>query len=110
MAETNNQVAGSLSKIDTVLSNRVEIINANLMKENLNFRNGMDSAMSNFDNSVKELINTSNSLTKKVSETEERVRLLKDLLVLSISSNPDFATNEYGQKMLALLDEKEVKM
>lgn len=47
-------------------------------------------------------------LTEEVKTQKEDIAMLKDLLILSISSNPKFAVSEHGQKMITLLDDKKV--
>lgn len=64
----------------------------------------------NVNNVLNNIITNTETLVQSLADSNETIKQLRDLLVLSISSNPSLATNEYGQKMLALLDEKEVKM
>lgn len=70
-----------------------------------------------YEEAIKELEAAKKQLFEQVIATKEllqasidqkkTIAMLKDTLVLAISSNPQFATSEYGQKMLDLLDEKE---
>lgn len=64
---------------------------------------------------IKELEKAKEQLLEQVLVTKEllqqsihdkdSISMLKDLLVLAVSSNPQFATSEAGQKMLGLLNE-----
>lgn len=58
--------------------------------------------------SLVSMLQENKALTEEVKRQNEDITKLKELLVLSISANPSFATNKHGQQMLALLDNKKV--
>jgi hypothetical protein len=54
------------------------------------------------------MVEKSEELTSQLNVAKEDLNTLRNLLVLAISSNPTFAVSEHGQKMLTLLNDKEV--
>ena len=111
-----NSLTDSLNKIKTDSEelrkgdlSTLEDVKKSLEEEKKKLSKEYEEAIKELEGAKQELYNqvlVTKELLQQSINDKNTIAMLKDLLVLAVSSNPAFAKSEAGQKMLNLLNEK----